>query len=112
MKVQVAENVYWVGAVDWNVRNFHGYTYTTPRGTTYNAYLVLGEKIALVDTVAAPFADEMLDRIREFVDPARIDYLIANHGEIDHSGAIPRVLALAPGAKLICTAKGTESLGR
>ncbi|MBC7265073.1 MAG: flavodoxin domain-containing protein [Chloroflexi bacterium] len=112
MKVQVAENVYWVGAVDWNVRNFHGYTYTTPRGTTYNAYLVLGEKIALVDTVAAPFADEMLERIREFVDPARIDYLIANHGEIDHSGAIPRVLALAPQAKLICTAKGTESLGR
>lgn len=112
MQIRVAEEVYWVGAIDWNVRNFHGYTYTTPRGTTYNAYLVRDEKIALVDTVASQFAGEMLGRIRELVDPGRIDYLIANHGEIDHSGAIPEVLKLAPQAKLVCSKRGVESLGR
>ncbi len=110
MPTQVAENVYWVGAVDWNVRNFHGYTYTTPRGTTYNAYLILDEQVTLVDTVAPGFEEEMMARIRELVDPARIRYLIANHGEIDHSGAIPYVLERAPQAELYCTRKGTESL--
>lgn len=112
MQIRVAEEVYWVGAIDWNVRNFHGYTYTTPRGTTYNAYLVRDEKIALVDTVAPQFAGEMLGRIREVVDPGRIDYVIANHGEIDHSGAIPEVMKLAPQARLVCSRRGVESLGR
>lgn len=112
MQIRVAEEVYWVGVIDWNVRNFHGYTYTTPRGTTYNAYLVRDEKIALVDTVAPQFAGEMLERIREVVDPGRIDYVIANHGEIDHSGAIPEVMKLAPQARLVCSRRGVESLGR
>jgi len=112
MKVEVAPQVYWVGAIDWNVRNFHGYTYTTPRGTTYNAYLVIDEKIALVDTVAPSFAGEMVRRIRDLIEPRRIDYLIANHGEIDHSGAIPEVLNLAPKAQLICSEKGKDSLGK
>ncbi len=111
MPVQVADKVYWVGAIDWNVRHFHGYTYTTPRGTTYNAYLVLGEEPALVDTVAPGFEEEMMARIRELIDPARIRHLIANHGEVDHSGAIPYVLAHAPQAQLYCSRKGTESLG-
>jgi flavorubredoxin len=112
MPVRVAENVFWVGAIDWNVRNFHGYTYTTPRGTTYNAYLVVDEAVALVDTVAAGFEQEMMARIRELIDPAQIRYLIANHGEIDHSGAIPYVLRQAPAAELLCSRKGTESLSR
>ena len=112
MAVRVAENVYWVGAIDWNVRNFHGYTYTTRRGTTYNAYLILDEQVTLVDTVAPGFEGEMMARIRELVDPAKIRYLIANHGETDHSGAIPYVLKNAPQAELFCSQKGTESLGR
>ncbi|MGB5931488.1 MAG: flavodoxin domain-containing protein [Anaerolineae bacterium] len=112
MQIRVAEEVYWVGTIDWNARNFHGYTYATPRGTTYNAYLVRDEKIALVDTVASQFAGEMLGRIRELVDPERIDYIIANHGEIDHSGAIPEVMKLAPQARLVCSRRGVESLGR
>lgn len=111
MPVQVADRVYWVGAIDWNARHFHGYTYTTPRGTTSNAYLILGDEPALVDTVGPGFEDEMMARIRELIDPAQIRYLIANHGESDHSGAIPHVLAHAPQARLICTRKGTESLG-
>ena len=111
MPVEVADKVYWVGAIDWNVRNFHGYTYATPRGTTYNAYLVLADEPALVDTVARGFEEEMMARIREVIDPARIRHLIANHGEPDHSAAIPYVLAHAPHARLYCTRKGTESLG-
>ncbi len=112
MPVQVAENVYWVGAIDWNRRDFHGYTYTTPRGTTYNAYLILDDNVALVDTVAPGFEEEMLSRIAEVVDPARIRYLIANHGEIDHSGAIPAVLEHAPEAEVLCSRKGLDSLGK
>jgi flavorubredoxin len=109
-EVRLAEGIFWVGAVDWNARNFHGYTYTTHRGTTYNAYLILDEKNVLVDTVYKPFGEEMMGRIREVIDPSRIDYLIANHVETDHSGSIPQVLQLAPQAKVFCTQKGKEGL--
>src|SRR3990172_6363070 len=98
--VKVVEDIYWVGAVDWNIRNFHGYTYSTPRGTTYNAYLIVDEKIALVDGVYGPFAGEMMDRIKEIVEPEKIDYIIANHVETDHSGAIADVLKHAPRARV------------
>jgi anaerobic nitric oxide reductase flavorubredoxin len=107
MITQVAENVYWVGAIDWNVRNFHGYTYTT-----YNAYLILDKTIALVDTVKAEFTEEMVDRIKELIDPADIEIVVVNHGEKDHSGAIPAVMDLAPSARLVGTAKVQETLAR
>jgi anaerobic nitric oxide reductase flavorubredoxin len=112
MTVQIAENVYWVGAVDWEARHFHGYTYHVQRGTTYNAYLIVDDRIALVDTVLPGFEQEMIYQISQVVDPAQIDVVIANHGELDHSGAIPAVMALAPRASLICTKKGVESLGK
>jgi len=108
--VKVADGIFWVGAVDWNVRNFHGYTYTTHRGTTYNAYLILDEKNALVDTVYQPFGDEMIGRIREIIDPSRIDYIISNHVETDHSGALGYAAGLAPQAKILCTQRGKEGL--
>ena len=73
-KLEIRKDIYYVGAVDWNVREFHGYS--TDRGSTYNAYLILDEKITLIDTVKAPFAQEMLERIAEVVDPAKIDYVI------------------------------------
>jgi flavorubredoxin len=104
-KVELVENIYWVGAIDWNVRNFHGFTYSTHRGTTYNSYLILDKKIALVDSVYKPFAGEMIDRIKEIVDPVKIDYVIANHVETDHSGAISDILKLAPKANVLGTAK-------
>lgn len=112
MTVQIADNVYWVGAVDWEVRHFHGHTYHTHRGTSYNAYLVMDDRIALVDTVMPGFEDELFRRIAEVVDPARIDYVIANHGELDHSGAIPAVLARVPQATLVHSKRGVESLGK
>ncbi|MFQ6081033.1 MAG: FprA family A-type flavoprotein [Candidatus Bathyarchaeia archaeon] len=108
--IRVLENIFWVGAVDWNVRHFHGFTYSTHRGTTYNAYLIVDEKTALIDTVYGPFAEEMIGRIREIVDPSRIDYVVANHVETDHSGAISEILKLAPQAKLVGTARCKEGL--
>lgn len=112
MATCIAENVYWVGAVDWELRNFHGHTYHTHRGTSYNAYLIVDEKIALVDTVMPGFEEEMFRRIAEIVDPARIDYLVANHGELDHSGAIPAVMRQAPRATILCSKRGVDSLGK
>jgi flavorubredoxin len=112
MPVQIAPNVYWVGAVDYDVRNFHGYTYQTHHGTSFNSYLIVDDKIALVDTVMRGFEDQMFRRIAEIVDPARIDYLIANHGEPDHSGAIAEVMRRAPGASMVRTKRGALSIGK
>jgi len=108
--VKVLENIFWVGAVDWNVRNFHGFTYSTHRGTTYNAYLIVDEKTALIDSVYGPFAKEMIEKIREIIDPSKIDYVVANHVETDHSGAISEILKLAPKAKVLGTARCKEGL--
>ena len=98
-QVQIAEGIYSVGVVDWNVRSFHGYT--TNRGATYNAYLIIDEKITLIDTVKAPFAGELLDRISSVIDPSKIDYIISNHVEMDHSGALPAVMKAAPNAVIV-----------
>jgi len=108
--IKVLENIFWVGAVDWNVRHFHGFTYSTHRGTTYNAYLIVDEKTALIDTVYGPFAEEMMESIREIVEPSKIDYVVANHVETDHSGAISKILKLAPQAKVVGTARCKEGL--
>ena len=106
--VKLKKGVYWVGAIDWNIRNFHGYI--THRGTTYNAYLIVDEKIALIDTVKLAFFDEMLERIREIVDPEKIDYVISNHTEPDHSGSIKKMLNVAKNAELIASDFGVKSL--
>jgi anaerobic nitric oxide reductase flavorubredoxin len=111
-RVEIAPNVFWVGAVDWDVREFHGHTYTTHRGTTYNAYLVVDEKIALVDTVYGPFTNELLERIREIVPIEKIDYVISNHVETDHSGGMPGLMKLIPNRPVYCTAKGKEGLSK
>lgn len=107
-ETKLAEGIYWVGVVDWNVRNFHGYS--TPRGTSYNAYLVVDEKIALIDAVKEPFAAELLDHISNYVDPSKIDYVVSNHAEPDHSSALPAVMQAAPNATLVASPKGHEAL--
>ncbi|MDD5174038.1 MAG: flavodoxin domain-containing protein [Candidatus Omnitrophica bacterium] len=109
---EISNGIYWVGAVDWTVKSFHGHTYTTQRGTTYNSYLIVDEKIALVDTVYGPFASEMIEKIKDIVPPEKIDYVIANHVETDHSGAMPALMKLCPKAKVYCTAKCKEGLYR
>jgi flavorubredoxin len=108
MKVTLKQGIYWVGAIDWNLRDFHGYS--TRRGTTYNAYLVMGEKVALVDTVKAPFYEEMLSRIGEIINPEKIDYLIVNHVEMDHSGSLPLIKQALPNLKVYCSPRAEEEL--
>lgn len=106
--VQLKENIYWVGGIDWDIRNFHGYL--TQRGTTYNAYLVIDEKITLIDTVKHYLSDEMLSRISVVIDPGKIDYVVSNHVEMDHSGGLPRIMEGAPGAKIFASPNGEKGL--
>lgn len=106
--IKITNNVYWVGAIDWNVRNFHGYT--TSRGTTYNAYLVLGEKIALIDTVKEGFEDELMSRISSIIDPEKIDYIISNHAEPDHSGTLMSVIKKVKPTKVFASKMGVKAL--
>lgn len=106
--IKILPGIYWVGAIDWNLR-FCG-SYSTPRGTTYNAYLIVDEKIALIDSVKDGFEDEMLARIKEVVDPSKIDYIICQHSEMDHSGALPKLMEIATNAKVIATQEGKGAL--
>ncbi|MDD1768632.1 MAG: FprA family A-type flavoprotein [Methanomassiliicoccales archaeon] len=105
---EITKNVYWVGAIDWNVRNFHGYT--TPRGSTYNAYLIKGEINVLVDTVKKPFFDQMVSRIGSVINPKDIGVIISNHVEMDHSSSLPLAQNLT-GAKILASKRGVEGLG-
>lgn len=105
--VKIADGIYWVGAVDWNSRNFHGYA--TPRGTSYNAYLIVDEKVALIDCVKAPFVQHLISRVRSVIDPKKIDYIISNHSENDHSSGLP-VLQQLSGAPILASRKGVENL--
>lgn len=108
--VEIKKGIYWVGAVDWDLRQFHGPAYHTTRGTTYNAYLIVDEKITLVDCVDSDFVEEMLDKIKQIVDPSKIDYIVVNHIESDHSGGFPRLMEVAKNAKVFCTQKGKEGM--
>lgn len=105
---EIKPKVHWVGAIDWNIRDFHGYS--TYKGTTYNAYLVKDEKTALFDTVKKPFLSDLLHRIRQITEVSKIDYLIVNHVELDHSGAIPEMIDLIKPEKVICSEMGKKSL--
>jgi len=106
--IKLTDNVYWVGAVDWDVRDFHGYS--TNRGTTYNAYLIIDEKITLIDTVKKGLKSDMLARIKEIIDPEKIDYIVVNHVEMDHSGSLPDMVELIKPEKIICSKMGKKAL--
>ena len=108
--VKVTDHVFWVGAIDWGLRDFHGYQ--TGRGTTYNAYLVLADKVALVDTVKDHFKQEMLYRIASVIDPAKIDYVISNHAEFDHSGCLPAIIDEVKPERVFASPRGVEALER
>ncbi|MEE9307382.1 MAG: anaerobic nitric oxide reductase flavorubredoxin [Spirochaetia bacterium] len=110
MKVKVKNNVHWVGKIDWELRKFHGNEYSTRRGSTYNSYLIDENKTALVDTVWAPFAKEYVSNLAREIDLKKIDFVVANHAEIDHSGALPELLERIPDTPVYCTANGVKSL--
>ncbi len=105
---EIKDGVFWVGAIDWDVRDFHGYS--TYQGTTYNAYLVKDEKVALFDTVKMPFKNEMLHNIREVMNPEDIDYIIVNHVEMDHSGYLPEMIKLCNPEKVFCSPMGLKAI--
>ena len=110
MESGVLEGIDWVGYVDWTVRDFHGYN--TPRGATYNAYLVRDEKTALIDTVKGPFAEELLQNVAALADLSTVDYVVCNHAEPDHAGALPRVMEALAGATLVCNKKCVAALSK
>lgn len=107
---QLKDGMYWVGAIDWAVRDFHGYV--TPRGTSYNNYLIMDEEVTLIDTVKYDFADVTVSNIQSVVDPARIKHVVINHIENDHVTSLDRIMALAPAATIYMTEKGRKGIGR
>ena len=107
--IEIAEDIYCLRAIDWSIRDFHGYS--TYRGSTYNAYLIMDEKIALIDTVKKEFVDGLIAGISELVDPLRIDYVISNHTEMDHSGGLPRIMQeIGESKPLYCSKMGQKDL--
>ncbi|MCP4670915.1 MAG: anaerobic nitric oxide reductase flavorubredoxin, partial [Desulfobacula sp.] len=103
MNIPVKNNVYWVGKTDWDLRKFHGNEYSTHRGTTYNPYLIKEEKIVLIDSVWTPFSKEFIANLAQETDLTKIDYIIANHAECDHSGALPELMKIIPDTPIYCT---------
>jgi flavorubredoxin len=110
MKTPIKNNIHWVGKVDWELRKFHGNEYSTHKGSSYNSFLIQEEKTVLIDTVWAPFAKEFVVNLKSEIDLNKIDYVIANHGEIDHSGALPELMRHIPDTPIYCTANGIKSL--
>ncbi|MEA5113647.1 MAG: anaerobic nitric oxide reductase flavorubredoxin [Geobacteraceae bacterium] len=110
MGFQVKGNISWVGKIDWELRKFHGEEYSTHRGSTYNSYLVRDEKTVLIDTVWKPFAREFIENLKKEIDLQKIDFIIANHAESDHSGALPELMRLIPDTPIYCTANAVKSL--
>ena len=106
--IKIADRVYWVGAIDWQLRDFHGYS--TSSGTSYNAFLIVSDEITLVDGVRAPFMDEMMSRIASEIDPSEIDIIISNHSEMDHSGSLPAVIETIQPEHLYASAMGVKTL--
>jgi len=104
------ENIDWVGYVDWTIRDFHGYE--AENGTTYNAYLIKDKKTALIDTVKASYGQDLLQAISAIIELPKIDYIICNHAEPDHSGALPEAMRAMPNATLVCDKKCKEALAR
>lgn len=110
MRRQIKNNVSWVGIIDWELQAFHGNEYSTHNGSTYNAYLIEEEKTVLVDTVWAPFDKEFVENLAQEVDLSSIDYIVMNHGEVDHSGALPELMKRIPNTPIYCTANAVKSL--
>ncbi|HZX20758.1 MAG TPA: anaerobic nitric oxide reductase flavorubredoxin [Clostridia bacterium] len=110
MKKKIKNNVSWVGKVDWELRKFHGDELSTHKGSTYNSYLIQEEKTVLIDTIWIPFAEEFVENLAKEIDLSKIDYIVVNHGEVDHSGALPALMKHIPDKPIYCTANAVKSL--
>jgi anaerobic nitric oxide reductase flavorubredoxin len=110
MAFKVKDNITWVGKIDWELRRFHGEEFHTQRGSSYNSYLIRDEKTVLIDTVWAPFAKEFVASLKREIDLKQIDYIVALHGEVDHSGALTELMREIPGTPIYCTANAVKSI--
>ena len=110
MSFKITDTVSWVGKVDWDLQTFHGEEYSTHKGSTYNAYLLQDEKNVLIDTVWTPFAAEFVAKLEKVIALDKIDYIVMNHAEPDHSGALPELMKRIPDTPIYCTANGVKSL--
>lgn len=107
---KINHKVTWVGKIDWELRLFHGHEYSVQRGSSYNSYLIRDEKTVLIDTVWQPFAREFIENLKKEIDLQEIDYIIINHAEVDHSGALPELMKEIPNTPIYCSANGVKSI--
>jgi anaerobic nitric oxide reductase flavorubredoxin len=110
MSKKISEKVTWVGKIDWELKHFHGQEYSTRKGSSYNSYLIRDEKTVLIDTVWQPFDKEFVSRLKQEIDLKSIDYIIMNHNEVDHSGALPELMREIPDTPIYCTSNGAKIL--
>lgn len=106
--IKISEHVYWVGVIDWAIRDFHGYL--TSRGSTYNAFLIMADKVTLIDTVKAPFKNELIARISSVIEPGKIDYIVSHHSEMDHSGCLTDIIELVNPERVFASKAGVKVL--
>lgn len=105
---KITDTVSWVGKIDWELNKFHGDEYSTHKGSSYNSYLIRDEKTVLIDTVWQPFSQEFVTNLKKEIDLKEIDYIIMNHSEIDHSGALCELMEEIPNTPIYCTKKGVS----
>ncbi len=110
MSMKINDHITWVGKIDWELKKFHGEEYSTHRGSSYNSYLVRDKKTVLIDTIWMPYAKEFVQNLKKEIDLSEIDYIIANHAEVDHSGALPELMKEIPDTPIYCTKNGIQSL--
>ncbi len=110
MKINVKNNVDWIGKIDWELRKFHGNEYSTHRGSSYNSYLIQEEKNVVIDTIWKPFAKDYIENLKTEIDLKKIDYIIVNHAEVDHSGSLPELMSLIPDTPIYCTKNALRSI--
>lgn len=110
MKKLVKNNVYWIGKMDWELESFHGADYSINHGSSQNAYLIKEEKTVLIDTVWKPHSTEFIDNLESEIDLNKIDFIVMNHGEVDHSGSLPALMEKIPNTPIYCTANAVKSL--
>lgn len=110
MKKHIKNNVYWVGKVDWELKKFHGEELSTNHGSSYNSYLLFEEKKVLIDTVWSPFSEEFVENLEKEIDLNEIDFIVSNHGEVDHSGSLVKLMKKIPNTPIYCSANAVKSL--
>jgi len=110
MSFKINDTVTWVGKIDWELKKFHGDEYSTHKGSSYNSYLIKDEKTVLIDTVWGPFTSEFITNLKKEVDIQKIDYIVMNHSEVDHSGALVELMKEIPNTPIYCTKAGVRIL--